>query len=66
MSSPSRTGFVPANGLQLFYEIHGEIHGTGQPLVLIHGGVAASEAFRPNLPALAATRQVIAVHLHYI
>lgn len=58
------SGFAPVNGLQLYYEIHGaEIHGEARPLVLLHGGVAASEAFGPNLPALAKTRKVIAVHL---
>ncbi len=53
------SGYAPVNGLQLYYEIHGE----GRPLVLLHGGVAASEAFGPNLPALAKTRKVIAMHL---
>jgi pimeloyl-ACP methyl ester carboxylesterase len=43
----------------MYYEIHGE----GHPLILLHGGVEASEAFRPNLDALAKTRKVIAVHL---
>jgi len=40
-----------------------EIHGTGQPVVLLHGGVGAIEMFGPNLPALAQDRQVIAVDL---
>jgi pimeloyl-ACP methyl ester carboxylesterase len=50
---------APVNGLSLYYEIHG----SGEPLILLHGGVAASEAFGPNLAALARGRQVIAVHL---
>ena len=33
------------------------------PLILLHGGVGASEMFGPLLPALAENRQVIAVHL---
>lgn len=37
------SGFAPVNGLQLYYEIHGE----GQPLILLHGGVETSEAFGP-------------------
>ena len=41
-----------------------EIHGTGQPLVLIHGGLSATEtSFGKLLPPLAKTRQVIAVEL---
>lgn len=47
------------NGLKLYYEIHG----TGEPLVLLHGGVSASELFAPIIPAFSATRKVIAVHL---
>ena len=54
-----KSGFAPVNGLQMYYEIHGN----GEPLILLHGGVQASEAFGPNLPALAKSRQVIAVHL---
>lgn len=55
----TKSGFAPVNGLQMYYEIHGD----GEPLILLHGGVQASEAFGPNLPALAKSRQVIAVHL---
>jgi pimeloyl-ACP methyl ester carboxylesterase len=38
-------------------------HGTGAPLVLLHGGVAGLAMLGVILPALAATRQVIAVEL---
>lgn len=55
----ANSGFAPVNGLSLYYEIHGE----GQPLILLHGGVSASEAFGPNLKELAKSRKVIAVHL---
>ncbi len=53
------SGFAPVNGLQLYYEVHG----SGKPLVLLHGGVAASEVFGKNLQELAGSRKVIAVHL---
>jgi pimeloyl-ACP methyl ester carboxylesterase len=50
---------APINGLQLYYEIHGE----GLPLVLLHGGLGTT-AMWGELPAtLAAGRQVIAVDL---
>jgi pimeloyl-ACP methyl ester carboxylesterase len=49
----------PVNGLKLYYEIHGE----GQPLIMLHGGVSASEVFGQNLTDLAKTRKVIALHL---
>ena len=51
--------YAPVNGLKLYYEMNG----SGQALVMLHGGVGASEMFGPNLAALAAGRRVIAVHL---
>lgn len=51
--------YAPLNGLELYYEIHGE----GEPLVLLHGGLGGIPEFGALLPALAQTRQVIAVEL---
>ena len=51
--------YASINALKIYYETHGD----GRPLILLHGGVGASEMFDPVLPALAGTRQVIAVHL---
>jgi pimeloyl-ACP methyl ester carboxylesterase len=52
--------YAPVNGLNLYYEIHG----TGKPLVLLHGGFGTIGMFFAQLlPALAATRQAIAVEL---
>jgi pimeloyl-ACP methyl ester carboxylesterase len=51
--------FAPVNGLKVYYELYG----AGQPLVMLHGGVGASEMFGANLAAFAANRLVIAVHL---
>src|SRR5687768_11572653 len=57
---PSKSGRVPANGVDYYYEIHG----SGEPLLLLHGGLGSSDMFDGNvLPALAKTRQVIAVDL---
>ena len=54
MTTPSiRSDVAAVNGLQLYYEIHGS---GGRPLIVLHGGIAASESFGPNLPALAASR----------
>ncbi len=58
-TNPVKTGYAPVNGLELYYEIHG----TGAPLILLHGGVGTIEMFGPNLSLLCKTRQVIAVHL---
>ncbi|MBX6342316.1 MAG: alpha/beta hydrolase [Thermomicrobiaceae bacterium] len=52
------TGYAPVNGLQMYYEVHG----AGQPLVLLHGALSAiGTSFGRMLPALARSRQVIAV-----
>jgi len=54
-----RTGYAPVNGLRMYYEIHG----TGQPLVMLHGGLEtiAYSLGGYLLPSLAKTRQVIAI-----
>jgi pimeloyl-ACP methyl ester carboxylesterase len=54
-----RTGYAPANGLKMYYEIHG----TGEPLLLLHGGLGSTAMFADMIPSLARTRQVIAVDL---
>jgi pimeloyl-ACP methyl ester carboxylesterase len=55
-----KTGYVSVNDLQMYYEIHG----TGQPLVLLHGAFSAIEtSFGQLLPGLAESRQVVAVEL---
>ena len=52
--------YAPVNGLELYYEIHG----SGRPLVLLHGGLLTIGLnFGPLLGPLAASRQVIAVEL---
>jgi len=52
--------YAPTNGLQLYYETHG----SGRPLVLLHGGLMTIDLnFGPLLEPLAASRQVIAVEL---
>jgi pimeloyl-ACP methyl ester carboxylesterase len=59
-NSTAQTGYVPVNGLNMYYEIHG----TGQPLVLLHGAFSAiGTSFGQVLPELAKTRQVIAFEL---
>ena len=52
--------FADINGLQLYHEIHG----SGRPVVLLHGGLQTIDLmFGPLLPTLAARRQVIAIEL---
>lgn len=54
----TNTNYVKVNGLELYYEIHGQ----GEPLVLLHGGLGSTGMFAGLIPAMAG-RQVIAVDL---
>src|ERR671919_452444 len=51
--------YAELNGINLYYETHG----SGAPLVLLHGGLGSGEMFGPILPALGAHHQVFAVDL---
>jgi pimeloyl-ACP methyl ester carboxylesterase len=59
MSDGSKGNYAEVNGLEMYFEIHG----TGEPLILLHGGVGAIEMFGEVLPLLAEGRQVIAADL---
>jgi pimeloyl-ACP methyl ester carboxylesterase len=49
---------VPVNGLDMYYEVRG----AGRPLVLLHGAMSTIKtSFGAVLPALARTRQVVAI-----
>jgi pimeloyl-ACP methyl ester carboxylesterase len=52
-----QTGYAPVNGLQMYYEIHG----VGEPLLLLHGAYGTIDLWGPVLSSLAEHRRVIAV-----
>src|SRR5882762_10438674 len=56
---PSRSGHAAVNGVNYYYAVYG----TGEPLLLRHGGLGQIEMFGPNLTKLAQSRQVIGVDL---
>lgn len=60
MQAPARSAHIEANGVRYYYEIHGQ----GEPLLLLHGGLGSIDMFDPILPLLAENRQIIAVDLH--
>jgi len=47
--------YADVNGINLYYETHG----SGRPLVLLHGGLGSGEMFGPIIPALADHHRVI-------
>lgn len=51
--------YADVNGLSLYFEEHG----SGEPLILLHGGLGATEMFMPLVPVLAENRRVILVDL---
>jgi pimeloyl-ACP methyl ester carboxylesterase len=60
VDTPGTAGLAAVNGVELYYEIHGD----GPPLVLLHGAMGTIEScFERLLPRLAAGRRVVAVEL---
>ncbi|BCJ48994.1 alpha/beta hydrolase [Actinoplanes sp. NBRC 14428] len=47
--------YADVNGLSMYYEVHG----SGRPLVLLHGGLGSGEMFAPLLDTLTAHRTVV-------
>lgn len=57
LNAPPEGKYAAVNGIEMYYEIHGE----GEPLLLIHSVAAHSAQFADVIPALAEDYQVIAV-----
>jgi len=56
---PGKGNYAQVNGLKMYYEIHG----TGKPLLLLHGAFGTAEGWATVLPTLAKSHQVIVVEL---
>ena len=55
-----QAGYAPVNGLRMYYEIHGK----GQPVVLLHGSfMTITNNWTDMIARLSKTRQVIAVEM---
>ena len=55
MPPAAQSGYAPVNGIKMYYAIYGE----GDPILLIHGGLANSDYWANQVPALAKTHKVI-------
>src|SRR3989442_15341770 len=55
----TKSGHAAVNGVNYYYAVYG----TGEPLLLLHGGLGQIEMFGPNLTKLAQSRQGIGVDL---
>lgn len=53
---PNPGSYADVNGLRMYYEVHGE----GQPLVVLHGGTCSIELPGMEIPFFASEFQVIA------
>lgn len=47
--------YADVNGINLYYERHG----SGRPMILLHGGLGSGEMFAPILPQLSDHHEVI-------
>jgi len=60
LAKPVQSGRHSINGVDYYFEIHGK----GEPVLLLHGGLGSIEFFGDTLEQLARSRKVIAVDLH--
>lgn len=58
-ATAAQTGYAAVNGLEMYYEIHG----SGDPIVVLHGAYMNADAVAPFVQLLAQTRQVIVPEL---
>jgi pimeloyl-ACP methyl ester carboxylesterase len=57
-SKPANSGYVPVNGIKVYYEVYGE----GKPIVLLHGAfMTIGTNWGQLIPELSKTRKVIAI-----
>lgn len=59
LPAPSQSGYAPVNGVEVYYAVYGK----GEPLVLLHGGLATMDMFGPNVALLAQDHEVIVIDL---
>ncbi|HVZ57715.1 MAG TPA: alpha/beta hydrolase [Chitinophagaceae bacterium] len=59
-NKPLESGYVPVNGITVYYEVYGE----GKPLILLHGAFYTINLnWGQIIPELSKTRKVIAIEM---
>ncbi len=59
LPTPQKSGRAPVNGISIFYATFGATVGQDVPVLLLHGGLANSDYWGHQVPALAEHRRVI-------
>lgn len=59
MATNTVKAYASVNGLKMYYEIQG----SGQPVIVLHGGFGNTELFMPNVTSLAKNHKLIFVDL---
>jgi pimeloyl-ACP methyl ester carboxylesterase len=59
MPTPSKSGYAPVNGVEVYYAVYGE----GTPIVLLHGGLMSGSSFAPILESMTESHQVVTIDL---
>ena len=59
MPTPSKSGYAPVNGVEVYYAVYGE----GSPIILLHGGLMSGSSFAPIIDTLTEKHQVVTVDL---
>lgn len=55
MPAPAESGYAPVNGIEMYYATFG----TGEPVILLHGGLGNADYWANQVPALAEQYKVI-------
>jgi len=59
-SKPAESGYIPVNGIKVYYEVYGQ----GKPVVLLHGAfMSIAMNWGQIIPELSKTRKVIAIEM---
>ena len=58
-TKPSRGGYLPINGLNLYYEVYGDLGTSKLPLLLIPGAFMATDSMKAWADTFARERAVI-------